>query len=770
MRFKIIIRSLLRQKLHSSIIIISLSIGIACFNLISLFIIRELKTDDFHNDADRIFALKCDDPWFPGDKMYHCKFGSAEYMKSNFAIVKDFCRISNSSVQKIVVGEETYFDTPLIISASSDFFDFFSYRLLTNNPESALKAANSIVISDSLASKYFQGREAVGQIIGLGGSGTEQRMIVSGVFETPAGNTQLKFDMVRLIGEKDSRCYIKLADGSRREEAEQLMQVHRTSIPIVNTGIPGSYYLEPLKSAYFDTSRGLTIEANRNKNDLLIALIVAFMILGIASFNYLGLLNNSLAEKRKDYVMRRINGASRFRLIIEYMAGNGFIIMLSFLLSIFIMLELLPFFNDLTGSMITERYLYRPENLIALMSVTLFLVILTFLFGLFKSNPATDASILKAGGFNYGGHNQIPVFSIFQLSCSIVLLICSAVIIRQMNFISNKEIGLDKNVIEIKLPSQYADKILVFRDELMKSNSIEKVSVTTASPLLEHFLLLLNYEQDGLKKEYSPSGFSGDENYLSVLGVNLVVGENFSGDILANGNKCLINQTFARFFSDRELIGKNVPGMDDKVIIGIVSDFHYSGLEENIEPAIIAYSNKGSHLLVRPLNDKQGSAIQSIAETWEEVIQGYPLNIESVRDRYEWYHRGNKNYLKLIGACSAISLFLSMIGLFAVSYRKILHHRKEIGIRRINGAGIYDILIMLNRDFIKWVIISFIIAVPAGWLAMSKWLQNYAYRAELSWWIFAISGLIAVMTAILTVSWQSLRAATSNPVDAIKYE
>ena len=195
-KLNIIIRNIVRQKLNSGIIIVSLSVGIACFNLILLFISRELKTDNFHAGKERIFALKCDDPWVPGGKMYHCRFGSAEYLKANYALVEDFCRISNASAQKVVVNNEAYFDQPRIIATSNNFFSFFSYELLTRNPGTVLEALNNIVISEDLAKKYFGSVEAVGQVIKLISRSKEEQMVVTGIFRKPAENTQIIFDMV----------------------------------------------------------------------------------------------------------------------------------------------------------------------------------------------------------------------------------------------------------------------------------------------------------------------------------------------------------------------------------------------------------------------------------------------------------------------------------------------------------------------------------------------------------------------------------------------
>ncbi|MBK7628915.1 MAG: ABC transporter permease [Bacteroidales bacterium] len=770
MKLSPIIRSYIRNPLNSTVIIISLALGLACFNLLFMFINRELETDSFQNNKERIYALKSDDPWVPGGKMYFCKKGSAEYIKNNFSQVEEFCRLKQGGALKIIAGNEEYSDIPAILSASENFFSFFSYKLLTNNPQSVLQASDNIVISSDLAKKYFGKDDAVGEVIKLVRQDKVETMIVTGIFEKPIANTQIVFDMVRMTEDTDSRCYLRLTSPDVKEDVEKLFSENNASIPVINTGTPNTYYLEPFLDAYFDQARASAIEANRNKKDIWIALVIALMIIGIASFNYLGLLNNKLVEKQKDYIIRRINGGSKAGLIFDFILENVIVLGVSFVISLFIIQELLPFFNELTGSNLSEKFIFRIEQLPVLIMILIFLVFLTLIFILLRIQSTIDTNLLKPGNHHTIKRIQLPAFNIFQLSSSIVLIICSIVITKQIKFISDKPIGLDRNVIEVKLSGPNTSKVSVFKEELLKNSSIQKVSVVSASPLLEHFLLLLKYNQDGVEKQYSPAGFTGDANYLSTLGLELIKGEGFSEDLTLNNKKCLVNQSFAALFSDQGLIGKGIPGMEDQIIIGIVKDFNYSSLKSLIEPAFISYSENGTHLMVKALDNQEVQARETISQIWKKIIPDYPVNIETIGDRYEVLHQENKNYIRLIGACSGISLFLSMIGLFAVSYQTSHRRTKEIGIRKINGATIKEILMLLNKDITKWLAISFLLAFPLGWYIMNKWLQNFAYKTEFSWWIFALSGIVTIGIVILTVSWQSWRAATRNPVEALRYE
>ena len=768
--FKQIFRSLLRDRLNTSVVIISLAVGISIFSLIIMFLARELGTDSFHEAKNQIFALKCDDPWFPGKKIYYCKFGSAEYMKANFPQVEDFCRITNSGSQRIVINNENYNDQPPIIRVSANFFNFFSYRLLTNNPSTVLESKNNIVISEDLAKKYFGSEEPLGKIIEIVNSAKTDKLIVSGVFKKPLQNSQLVFDMVRLIEETDSRCYVRLSKKTNQEETEKLFLENKASIPVINVGTPVPYFLEPLRKTYFDTSRGSTVEISRNKTDLWIALIIGILILAIAAFNYLGILANKFLIKMKEFKIRIINGGSRSGIIFRFMLEHSILMGFSFLAGLYLMSELIPFFNQLTGSKILANFILQPGQLWLLLCLPAFLLLITLLFVTYLIYTESNNDFLKEGTPTKIRIAQIPALNIIQISGSIALIICSIIIIRQMQFITNRPIGLDKSVIEIKLPGQYADKALVFKDELIKNQSINSISVVTASPVLEHFLVSLKYQQDGFEKQYALAGFSGDDNYLKVLGIQLLEGSDFSGTESVIGKKCLINQSLAKLFLEQDLVGKSVPGMEDMTIVGIVKDFNYFSLKTYVEPSFISYSKKGSHLLVKPSDNQILQARKTIEQVWHEMIPDFPLDIESVGDRYEWFHRENKNYIKLIISCSMISLFLSMIGLFTISFQRTRSRTKETGIRRINGASVTDILLILNKDLGRWILYACIFAIPVAWYAMRKWLQNYAYKTEISWWIFALAAIIVFGIALITVSWQTWKAATRNPVEALRYE
>ena len=394
----------------------------------------------------------------------------------------------------------------------------------------------------------------------------------------------------------------------------------------------------------------------------------------------------------------------------------------------------------------------------------------SYLFAYIGIGKRVQIEALKSAKFKPTAKIHFPVFNIIQLAASIVLIIGSIIILRQIHYITHKKIGIDRNVLEVKIPRHHKNLAGIFKTQLEKHPSIDKISIAEASPVLEYYQVLLNYDDHGTEKQYTPAMFVGDQNYAKALGIKIIAGENFSENPASNQHKCIINASLAKLFPGQDLIGKGLPGYGEMIVIGIAKDFNYNSLKEFIEPAYIAYGNGGYYMMVKPTIGQEAEAREYISKTWDELIKDFPLNMESIGDRFEWMHRENTNYAKLIGACCFISVFLSMIGLFAVSIYNSRKRTKEIGIRKVNGARISEILAMLNKEFAVWVAIAFVIATPVAYYFMNKWLENFAYKAGMNWWIFALAGLLSIGIALLTVIGQSWRSATRNPVEALRYE
>ncbi|MGE5456799.1 MAG: ABC transporter permease, partial [Methanococcaceae archaeon] len=653
-----ILRSLFRNPLNSLIIIISLAIGIACTNLIILFITRELNTDSFQQNRDRIYLLKCDNPYAKGSLMSNCKKGGAEYIKENFSQVEDFCRIRFGRAQKVVIGNQIYNDNLAVFETSPTFFTIFSYKLLNNNPGSVLSTKDDIVISENLAQKYFGEKLPVNRIITIINDNIKTDFTIKGIFKKPFENSQFNFDMVKLSENTERYAFLLLKENTDPSKLEKLLAEEKEKIPVFNDGTPGKYYLKSFKQTYFDTTEYSLLGNKREKSDIVIALIIGLMIIFVASVNYLGLINNKLFDKTPEFHIRRINGGSGTGLIFDFMIENLIIIGISFVISLGVISWIIPLFNDLTESQIDLTYFTRPDSILIMSHVLLSLLFITLIFTVHEINNQKRSSAHKVIIDKKGRINKIPAFNIFQLIVTIVLLICSITILKQINYITKKEIGINKDVIEVKIPSIFESQTKIFKEDLLKNPSVSSISITTASPLLEWIQTSFQYKENGEDKQYSPKIFRGDEAYIRTLGIVLKEGREFSGNVTSDKNNCIINESLARYFSGRNLIGEKLPGYEKLTVIGIVKDFNCSGAKDPITPGIIIFDNSGNHLLVMPSFGQSQSVKKIISETWQKLIPDFPINIESVRERYDWYHLKETNFARLIVSCCLISLFL----------------------------------------------------------------------------------------------------------------
>ena len=768
-----IIRDFKKNRLNSSVIIISLAVGMSCFLLISVFIQRELNPESFNPDNHRIFALQANNPFgaVGGDspKMLYTRYGSGEYMKENFAEIESFCRITHNSVMQIKANNNSFYNQPIVLEASSNFFSFFNYTLLSRNAQKVLQSKNDIAISKELAIKYFGNEMPIGRPIKVSFRNEDKEFLVSGVFEKPFAVTQIDFDMVSLLdGERDGRCFVKLDSPLSKQKMESEFERLKDEIPVIKGDKPNQYSLLPIQEAYFSSMRRSVYDLTRDKADLWIAILVALLILGVALFNYLILIRNRLNDNSKTYIINRIHGASNKNLTLYFMREVFSMIIVAIGIAVVLLNLFIPYFNELLTTSITTSVFIQPISLLIFVILFGLVAVISYFYVLIHIRTKLSTTNIK-GSFQ-PIRRKIDGMNIFQLAAMIILVISSSVIIKQIQFIKDKEIGLDKNVIIVKIPQAYQNKSEAFRDELAANPNINDLALASSLPLFGHWKRLLNYNDYGVEKEYYPCLFSGDASFVKTLGIRLLEGEDFSGNPEVDQHKCLINKSLANIFPDHQLIGKSMPGNPDKTIIGIVADFHFSSLKRRIEPGFIEYREKGPNVLVKAREGKEDEVEASIAAIWSKLITDYPVNFESLDARYKSLHDENENFIRLIGYCSIISIFLSMMGLFAISVDKAIKLTKEIGIRKVNGATVLEIIQLLNKDFVKWVSIAFVIAVPVAWYAMDSWLQNFAYRTELSWWVFVLAGIIALLIALITVSWQTYEAARRNPIEVLRYE
>jgi putative ABC transport system permease protein len=766
-------RSINKNLLNSIIIVISIAVGLACTNLISVFILRELQHDDFHNNKDRIHLMQSNSPLKEGEKIFYVRNAVPEYMVDNYPEVEDYCQVTIGNIESIVVDENNYYSKENIIWASDNFFRFFTFDLVVGSAETVLETDNCIVISEQLADKYFGKRDIVGEELSISYYGKKNNYFVTGVFRKPKEASQLDFELVVLHNNKygSGKCYLQISEGVQISELHKKFEADKKHLPTISVAVKGIYTLLPFKQAYYGNKDGVWFSSYRDKNDIIISAVIALIILVVAIFNYLGLLNNLLLNRIKEFSIRKINGLTTSRQVLALLVEYSILIFSGVLFSFILIVFAFPQFKELINSNIEMGYLYNFKSVLLMTGFILLLIVSTLTFIIFFVKRMILVEAIKSKPQSINGKQGIPAFNIFQFAATIILIIASIGIVNQMYFISNKDIGIDKSIVRIQVPIEHQKKAAILKEEILKSPLVRNVSVTRGEPLFrEHFSrVVLTKNEGGIEKPFSPFMFEGDIDLIEILELSIIEGNGFSPKG-SNEKKCIINESLAKEFAPMDLVGKSLPGYSSMEVVGIVKDFHYTSIQHIIEPACIVVGNSGGNLLIKGNGVNNALLPEEIRTIYSNIIPDSQFEYTTMGEQYELLHESNMKLVKLIGSCAAISIFLSLIGLFAISLHSIRLRIKEIGVRKVNGVRVSEILQMLNSDFIKWVAIAYIIATPIGYYAMNKWLENFAYKTDLGWWIFAVAGLLALIIALVTVSWQSWKAATKNPVEALRYE
>jgi putative ABC transport system permease protein len=761
-QLKNIFRIFLKRKTISGIMILSLFVGFTTVFLLTEFVFNEYTVDSFHKNKNRIVRLQSDDPWVTGQKMNHITFAVPEYLKNNFPEVQDYCHWNKQVYEQIIANKNIYNQNLALFETNPEFFNLFTYQFIEGNQASAL-LGNNVVLSEKTAHLFFGDRKALGNPIIIKINGVEKIYTISAVVTQP-GKSHIQFDMVTSINGKELRgtdAYLLLKENTDHKKLEEKINIQKSNIPFFWEGKTVNLYLNDLKSI------NITSEV---KSKIFVSLSIAAIILFISFFNYINLFINLIMDRGKELGLIRIIGGTNKILIIKLGFEFSTLILIALLLSTLSLRPIIPYFNHLNGNNLLFSNFFQPQLLIIILGIVCIVIILSyFTIYLFLKNPLKSSKGTITSGIVIRKNGKLSVVNAIQYTISIVLIICTITLYRQINFIHNKPIGIDRDVIEFRLPAPFGDKNQTFKNSLLSHSIIEKVSVCSSSPLKEAAMIRWKYDDKGEKKEYTTLFFQGDENYINTLHIELIEGGEINTTAIHENKQCYINETMSKFHQLKDPIGKILPGSEME-IAGIVKDFHWNGFESLVPPAVIVANNEGRNLLVKIKKGREKEGIGIIQSVWKELIPNYPLEYETIGELFNQKHKKYEILVQFISFYCIISIILSSMGILAMSLFSIRRKVKEIGIRKVNGANLLEVLVMINHDLVRWNIVGFMLACPIAGYLMHKWLENFAYKTTLSWWIFALAGLLALGIALLTVSWQSWSAAKRNPITALRYE
>ncbi|RUT73486.1 ABC transporter permease [Ancylomarina longa] len=772
------IRSLLVNKKFTIINILGFSFALSVSLAISIFLIHEFSYDRYHKNADQIVRI-IDTKNNSSEIDYRVK----DIILENFPEFKDACLVFKNPWPTNLTINNKAVSSNEIMSVDNHFFRFFSLKFIEGNPSQPFANQNSVILTKSTAQKLFGNTKVIGKEIlferknllrinGIVEDFPENSSIKAGIFVN-AENDDFKFAFTCTNSDDVSthrhpfRIYALLNEHSDPENVKNKLNAD------INILAP---YLEevdflPLKDIYLHDN---TIGSNTEKGNpqlLTLSTIIAGIILILAIVNYINLTLAQFNEKNKIIGIRKSYGASTKNLLFHYFIEAIIMAFISYLLSIFIVWICSPLYSSVFNYQFSIDLILDLKIQFYLLASILFLGFLSGLgpsIALAKANPSSNFRKEK----NISISRNILV--VFQFAVSIALIVSVLVIKTQISFVKHRDPGFNKSqLLLVNMPylsKGSKTKAITYANELRKLPLFENVSLTNGVPGKVNFTMGSGIENDD--NNISVPTLIVDTNFLSTFQIKIINGRKpLPSDF---GKVCLINEAFYKHFKFNSLDNKRFDNYIDGglKIIAVVNDFQYGSLHNRIAPTCIILGENSNYyqLNLRIATNSIQPAIKRVKEKWNEILSDYPLSYQFYDDWFDTMYEKEERLANTILLFTLIAIGISCFGILGLAIFSAERRTKEIGVRKTNGAKNYEIISMLTKDFLKRVVIAFVIACPIAWYAMNKWLENFAYRTELSWWIFALAGVIAMGVALFTVSFQSWRAATRNPVESLRYE
>jgi len=808
-------RSLFKQKIYTGINVIGLAVSITASLLIVLYVRHELSYDKFFPDADQIYKMVLERK-YPNHVTHYSVIphSFAKAMQQDFPEVESTLHLFGPNKNSVITykvsdTEIKTFEEDYFLQADSSFFKFFDLDLVKGDKETALASPNQVIISETTAKKYFGKDDAIGKILG----GDFGDIKVTGVFKDLPDNSHLRFDFLGTIGGRfaqflkrdnytgfDSHTYIKLKSGTDAMalEAKFPKMVDTYAAAHIEHDLGKSwedykkagngyvYTLQPLASIHLDpTNLELTITPSGNLKYVYILSFIAVLIVVIACINFMNLSTARSAERAREVGVRKVMGSIRSQLIIQFLTEAVLLSFIGMVIAIAGVYLLLPSFNDLVEKQL--QLVFSVDLILALTAFTLFVGILAGLYPAFALSSYNPVVVMKG---NFSGSSKGSWLRnglvVFQFMISIVLIVGTIVIGQQMKFMQNKNLGFNKEqVLMVKRAFALDKKTETFVEEIRRMSETQSVASTSS---------IVGNRDDFFGQQFQPEGSSEiltvksmvmDDEFAGVIGFELKEGRLFSKETNDSLN-VLLNETAVKTMGMTDPVGKRLSQVNNNpdgskttiylTIIGVVKDFHFQSLRDEITPLVIydlelfGKRSGSAYVAARLKPDKFHEAISKIETKWKEMVPDQPFKYEFLDDNLNQGYAEEQRSGKLFAVFSGLAIAIACVGLFGLSAYTASLRTKEIGIRKVLGSSVSGVVVLLSKDFTKLVLIAFVLAVPLSWWMMDTWLKGFAYRVNLGVNSFIIAGILALAIAWLTVSYQSIKAAIVNPVKSLKSE
>lgn len=808
--FKIALRNLWKNKGYSAINIFGLAVGLASCLLITLYVTDELSYDRYNKKADRIYRINSDIR-FGGADLHITETSDmmGELLKKDYPQVEEYTRIYNNEGDKLIKKGDEFIDEPRIAYVDSTFFDVFTLPAIEGNPNKALFEPNTVVLTQTAALKYFNNVHAIGKILEIKNDASTIPFKVTAVIKDVPKESHFNFEVFLSMknanyqwGQLTSHnfhTYLLLKPGTDYKAfekhfdqytdkyvlpyAQQFIKINSMD-EFRKAGNKLEYSLIPLTGIHLKSDFNFEITPSGNIQYVYIFSVVALFILILACINFMNLSTARSAKRAKEVGIRKVLGTQRKTLITQFLTESTITALIALALALLIAYLVLPLFNDIAAKTLSITDLFNKQ-------LILFLILLPFIVGLLAgSYPALYLSkfkpiaVLKNNlhtGFKKSSLRNVLV--VFQFAISIMIIIGTIIVYSQLHYIQTKQLGFNKDqVLIIDGANALGKNAQAFKNDVLALESVSSGTLSAYLPVSNSSRSDNSYSKEAVMNTQSGIDMQTwivDYDYIKTMGMQIVKGRNFSKDYGSDSSAILITETTARMLGFDDPVGKTIysptgaPGAGALVpvqIIGVVKDFNFESLRRKLGPLCMHLGNSNGLASFKVSSTNTKNLITQIEKKWKQLAPGMPFSYRFMSDSFNEMYRSEQRVGNLAVVFAILAILIACLGLFGLVTYMAEQRHKEIGVRKVLGASVSNVVLLLSKDFLLLVAIAAVLAFPLAWWGMHKWLQDFEYRIQITVWVFVIAGMAALLIALFTVSYQAIKAALANPVKSLRTE
>jgi len=806
---KIALRNLWKNKTHTAINVLGLAIGMGCCLLIVLYVVDELNYDRQWANGERIYRMALERRYPDRVSRYAIiPHSYAESVRREIPEVEAAVRLlsfGGPNAPALVKLNGQVHEERNVLVADSTFFRVFQLPLVAGQPDRVLSRPNTVVLTEATARRLFGSANPIGKTLEVVQGPTLE---VTGVCANPPANIHFTFSMLastlglpflQQTNHISFSAYTYLLLKSDRADGAGSPESVQTKLPAVvekyaageverNFGMSYKaytqagngyfYFLQPLRDIHLDSHLEAELQPNGSRTLVYLFSVIAVFVLLIAGINFMNLATARSAERAKEVGIRKTMGSTKVQLAFQFLAESVLLSLGALVLAVVLVLGLLPGFNELAGKQLSVAFLTEWYSVPLMLTIA---VLIGLLAGSYPAGvlAAFDPIRVLKGRFSNtrSGHGLRNGLVVFQFSISIILIISTIVVFRQLDFVQNKELGFEKEaVLTIRGAGFLERSTEAFKQEVSRLAGVESVGGTSSTPGNEGFFGT-TFRKSGDRETVTGRGMVVDDQYLQTLRMAMVAGRPFNRNY-NDSLSVILNEEAVRVLGLTNPVGQRIISPDNLAqrdgaevaytVVGVVKDFHFFSLHQKIAPLFILhdrwFGRVNNQFVVRTTADKREAVVAGIQALWKRYLLEQPFHYTFLADDWGDLYKTEQVSQRVFGLFSLLAIFIACLGLLGLAIYVIQQRTKEIGVRKVLGASIGSIVLLLSKDFLKLVLVALLIASPVAWYAMHTWLQDFQYRIDLAWWMFVVAGGLAVLIAFLTVSYQSIKAARMDPV------